>query len=373
MSKLPLLATCATLAAGPLWAEAPQVVTDIAPVHALTSTVMDGVGTPVLLVKPGLSPHSYALRPSQARALQDADLVVWVGEGLAPWLEKPLESLAGRGEMLELIEAEGTIKLPYRGADDVLAAAEAEHADHDHAVDDHDDHDHEEGHDDHDHDAHEEGHDDHDDHDHDAHEEGHDDHDGHGHDAHEEEHDEGHDEAGHHHHHGSYDPHAWLDPQNGAVWLEVIAEKLAALDPEHADLYRANAAKGQAEIAAAVDEVTEALRPMQGVAFVSYHDAFQYFEKRFGLTLVGTVTPGDATDPSPAQLAQLRDRLVDLGVRCAFAEPQFDTGLLEAAVAGRDIPILELDPLGRRHELGKGLYPALIRDLGAGFAACAAH
>ena len=348
MSKLPLLATCVTLAAGPLWAEVPQVVTDIAPVHALTSTVMDGVGSPVLLVKPGLSPHSYALRPSQARALQDADLVVFVGEGLAPWLVKPLESLAGKGEMLELIEAEGAVKLPYRGADDVLAAAEAEHAGHDHAGDDHDDHDH---------DAHEEGHDEHDDHDH---------------EGPEEVHDEGHDEAGHHHH-GAYDPHAWLDPQNGALWLGLIAERLAALDPEHAEQYRANAAKGQAEIAAAVDEVTEAVRPMQGVAFVSYHDAFQYFEKRFGLTLVGTVTPGDATDPSPAQLAQLRDRLVDLGVRCAFAEPQFDTGLLEAAVAGRDIPILELDPLGRRHALGKGLYPALIRDIGAGFAACAAH
>ena len=331
MSKLPLLATCLALVAGPLRAEVPQVVTDIAPVHALTSTVMEGVGSPVLLVKPGLSPHSYALRPSQARALQDADLVVWVGEGLAPWLEKPLESLAGKGEMLELIEAEGTIKLPYRGADDVLAAAEAGHAGHDH-------------------DAHEDGHDEHDDHEQAADQ-----------------------EAGHTHDHGSYDPHAWLDPQNGAVWLGVIAEKLVALDPEHAELYRANAARGQAEIAAVMDEVTEAVRPMQGEAFVSYHDAFQYFEKRFGLTLAGTVTPGDATDPSPAQLAQLRDRLVDLQVRCAFAEPQFDTGLLAAAVAGQDIPIVELDPLGRRHALGKGLYPALIRDIGAGFAACAAH
>ncbi len=113
-----------------------------------------------------------------------------------------------------------------------------------------------------------------------------------------------------------------------------------------------------------------ALRPMQGVAFVSYHDAFQYFEARFGLSLAGTVTPGDAADPSPAQLARLRDRLADLGVRCAFAEPQFDTRLLQAAIDGRDIPILELDPLGRAHEPGKGLYPALIRDLGAGFAAC---
>ena len=356
MSKLPLIATSLALLAGPLRAEVPQVVTDIAPVHALTAQVMDGVGEPELLVRPGLSPHSYALRPSQARALQDADLVVWIGEGLAPWLEKPLEALAGHGEMLELIEAEGTVKLPYRGADDILAAAEAAH-------DEHDDHDHDaqEDHNDH---AAEAGDEDHDDHDGEADEDGH-----------EEGQEEGHEheEAGHHHHHGSYDPHAWLDPQNGSVWLGVIAEKLAALDPEHAELYRANAAKGQAEIAAAVDEVAAAVAPMKGVPVVSYHDAFQYFEARFGLTLVGTVTPGDATDPSPAQLARLRDRLQELGVRCAFAEPQFDTRLLQAAVAGRDIPILQLDPLGREHAVGKDLYPALIRDLGAGFAACVAH
>lgn len=351
MSKLPLIATSLALLAGPLRAEVPQVVTDIAPVHALAAQVMDGVGAPELLVRPGQSPHSYALRPSQARALQEADLVVWVGEGLSPWLEKPLAALAGDGRMLELMEAEGTVKLSYRGADDILAAAEAGHDDHDdHADHDHDDHaDHgDEGHD-------------------------HEDHGDAGHEDAQDHEEAGHEEAGHNHdHHGSYDPHGWLDPQNGSVWLGLIAEQLAGLDPEHADLYRANAAKGQAEIAAAVAEVSEAVKPMQGVPFVSYHDAFQYFEARFGLTLVGTVTPGDATDPSPAQLDRLRDRLEDLGVRCAFAEPQFDTRLLQAAVAGRDIPILELDPLGREHELGKDLYPALIRDLGAQFAACVA-
>ncbi|TDK42183.1 zinc ABC transporter substrate-binding protein [Antarcticimicrobium luteum] len=340
MSKLPLFAACLSLLAGPLRAEVPQVVTDIAPVHALTAQVMDGVGTPELLVRPGQSPHSYALRPSQARALQQADLVIWVGEGLTPWLEKPLTSLAAQGEILELMAAEGTVKLPYRGAEDILAAAEAAQR--------HD---------------------------------GQDDHGGHGeHAADDGEARDGthggeadHEEAGHHHGHGGDDPHAWLDPRNGSVWLDLIAGRLAALDPEHAGIYRANAARGQAGIAAAMNEVAGMLRPMQGVAFVSYHDAFQYFEARFGLTLAGTVTPGDATNPSPAQLARLRDRLEDLEVRCAFAEPQFDTRLLQAAVAGRDIPILELDPLGRAHELGKDLYPALIRDLGAGFAACAGN
>lgn len=343
MSKFSMLAAAAVIAASPALAEVPQVVTDIAPVHSLTAQVMKGVGEPVLLVRPGLSPHSYALRPSQARALQDAGLVVWVGHALSPWLEKPLESLAGKADLLELLDAEGTVKLPYRGAADIMAGADHDDHDHDH---DHDhakaeDHDHDHDHGDHDHDA---------DHDHDH---------AHG------------DDDGHHHDHNGPDPHAWLEPENGRVWLGLIAEELAKLDPEHADTYRANAAEGQAKIAALEEGIAAATAPMKGVPFVAYHDAFQYFETHFGLTLVGRVTASDATEPSPAQLDALRDRLDDLDVRCAFTEPQFNTGLLTAAVEDRNIPILELDPLGRRHELGPDLYPALLQDVGASFAECA--
>lgn len=337
MSKLPLLAALTALGAGPALAEVPRVVTDIAPVHSLTAQVMQGLGEPVLLVKPGQSPHSYALRPSEARALQDAGLVVWVGHELAPWLEKPLEALAGKADLLELLDGAGTVARPYRGAADILAEA-------DHGGEGHDDH---------------AGHDDHDDH-----------------AAAEQDHDHDHaaaaDDDGHNHDHSGRDPHAWLDPENGKIWLGLIADHLAALDPEHAETYRANAAAGQARIDAVEQALTAELQPMQGVPFVSYHDAFQYFELRYGLTLVGRVTASDAADPSPAQLAQLRDRLDDLGVRCAFTEPQFDTRLLQAAVEGRDIPILELDPLGRDLTPGAGLYPALLEDVGAAFAACAA-
>lgn len=339
MSKLPLYAALATLGALPALAEVPRVVTDIAPVHSLTAQVMEGVGEPVLLVKPGQSPHHYALRPSEAQALQDAGLVVWVGHALTPWLEKPLEALAAKAEVLELLDAEGTVERPYRGAADIMAGADHdEHAGHDHGEAD-------------DHAAEEHGEEqaeEHADHDHAA------------------------ADDGHNHDHNGPDPHAWLDPENGKVWLGLIAERLAVLDPEHADVYRANAAAGQARIDGVAQEIAVAVEPMAGVPFVAYHDAFQYFELRYGLTLVGRVTASDAADPSPAQLDELRDRLGDLGVRCAFTEPQFDTRLLKAAVEDRDIPILELDPLGRSHDLGADLYPALLEDVGASFAACAA-
>ncbi|MDK3017539.1 zinc ABC transporter substrate-binding protein [Pseudodonghicola flavimaris] len=335
MSKLPLIAALAAAGALPAWAEVPRVVTDIAPVHSLTAQVMKGLGEPVLLVQPGQSPHSYALRPSQARALQEAGLVVWVGHALTPWLEKPLDALAEKAETLELLDGDGTIERPYRGAADIMAAV----ARMEQAQDDHDDH----GHDDHDHG----------------------DHDGHDHEA-------AMDDDGHNHDHNGADPHAWLDPENGKVWLGLIAEELAELDPEHAATYRANAAEGQARIDAIETQLKAEVAPMRGVPFVSYHDAFQYFELRYGLQLTGRVTASDASDPSPAHLDALRDRLGELGVRCAFTEPQFDTRLLSAAIAGRDIPILELDPLGRSFEPGPDLYPQLLEAVGGSFAACAA-
>src|SRR6056297_3016814 len=151
MFRLTLAASL--LASGAALADVPRISTDILPVHGLVSRVMEGVGSPDLLVDPGASPHGYALRPSQAAALQDADAVIWVSDDLAPWLEGPLDTLAADAVRLELMEVTGTTTYAFR--------ENAVFDDHDH--DAHDDH----GHDDHGHDDH--GHDDHahDDHGHD--------------------------------------------------------------------------------------------------------------------------------------------------------------------------------------------------------------
>ncbi|MGR3636002.1 MAG: metal ABC transporter solute-binding protein, Zn/Mn family, partial [Shimia sp.] len=153
-------------------AETPRVVADIAPVHSLVVQVMEGVGTPDLLMQPTVSPHGYALRPSEARALQNADLVFWVGHELTPQLEGVFESLAGDAHAVGLLDQKETVRYNFRSAEDYEISSEDDHGHGDH--DDHADHD---DHDDHD----EHGHDDHDDHaDHDDH----DDHDEHGHDDH---------------------------------------------------------------------------------------------------------------------------------------------------------------------------------------------
>ncbi|MCE8553744.1 zinc ABC transporter substrate-binding protein [Ruegeria pomeroyi] len=329
LSLSALMMTCAT----PLLAEVPQVAVDIAPVHSLVAQLMAGVGEPDLIVRPGASPHGYALRPSEARAVQQADLVVWMGEELTPWLEKPLSSLSGDARHIALLEQPATARLGYR----------------DLAHDDHEDHD--------DHDDHKE----HADHETQG-DKGHDDHAQAAHDDHDGDHD-----------HSGTDPHAWLDPGNASVWLSLLAEELAGLDPDHADRYRANAAEAQARLAELTVQIAAELQPMQGKPFIAFHDAYQYFERPFGLTLAGTVSLGDASSPSPARLAHLREEVVEEGVTCAFSEPQYNTALLETAVEGTGAAIFVLDPLGAGLEPGPELYPQVLRDMAASFAACAAR
>ena len=273
-----LLSAC--LFASSAAAEVPRVVADIAPVHGLVSKVMEGLGTPDLILPPGVSPHHHAMRPSEARALSQADLVIWVGHGLTPWLEKPLENLSGNATHISLAELAGVTALPIREAG-LLGG-------HDHGRD--------------------KGHDD----DH-GHEDSHGHKDSHG---HEESH--GHDEEKE----AALDPHLWLDPGNASIWLDRIAEALAEKDPENASLYRANAAAGRAEISEAEGAVAAQLAGLKGVPFILLHDAFQYFEAHFGLEALAAVKSFEADAPGPARLSELRGALKESGARCALSEPQ---------------------------------------------------
>src|SRR6056297_1935465 len=374
----PVLAALCLAITGAAHADAPRVVADIAPVQSLVARVMDGAGAPELLIRPDASPHAYAMRPSEARALEQADLVVWMGPGLTPWLGDPIETLAPEAAHLSLLTAPETLILPGR-IDPRFAAHDH---DHDHGAaeggghDDHDDHDHEAGHDhddhkDHDHEAGHD-HDDHKDHDHEA---GHDDHDYHKDHDHAADHDDhaGHAHAdaadAHAHAHAGPDPHAWLDPQNAALWLDLIARELSALDPENADLYAANAAAGQAELSALSEDIAARLAPLADRSFLVFHDAYQYFENRFGLGAAGALSIGDASEPSPARLVELRALAQEQGADCVFAEPQFNTAVI-ASVFGDSVPVGELDPIGVGLEPGAGLYPAMLRNMASAMAEC---
>lgn len=325
------LSVAAGLTTDAAYADVPQVATDIAPVHALVARVMDGVGTPALIVAQGASPHEYSLRPSEAGALQEADIVVWIGPDLTPWLGDAIATLADDATLLTLLEAEGTLELPVR--ENALFEAHA----HDHGDNDDHDEDHVEyAADDHDHEAHD---------DHDA-----------------DEHDD--------HHHGARDPHAWLSPDNAALWMDLIAAELASADPDNAARYTANAAAGRAELAAVKEEVAALLDPVRGRDFIVFHDAYQYFEQAFDLPAAGAISVSDAADPSPARIAEIQARVAEQGVSCVLSEPQFNPGIVAAVMDGTEAQTAVLDPLGSDIAPGPDFYPQLMRNLARTLADC---
>jgi len=321
-----------------------KVVTSIKPIHSLASYLMEGVGSPDLIVDGYASPHGFALKPSHAKMLQEADLIFWVGEGLENFLEKPLKSIAKKAEKIELLEIKGLKKLKFREKN---------------IFDEHDDHGHEkEGHD-------EDGHDDHG-----QQEEGHDDH-GHdedGHDEHGHEED-GHDDHGHEGHaHGEYDPHIWLDPANAKTILNEMVEHLIENDEKNASIYKSNLDKALKDIDKLISDVNSELN--QNISFIVFHDAYQYFENRFNVKVLGAFTVNTDVMPGAEQLSEIREIIEHDKVGCIFSEPQFNPDIINAVAKDMDIKTGVLDPLGATLDPGKGLYFKLIKNMSNSFKGC---
>ncbi|MDC0396537.1 zinc ABC transporter substrate-binding protein [Candidatus Pelagibacter sp.] len=349
LKKLPLILTILSLVSfiTPVNAEV-KVVTSIKPLHSLASYLMDGVGKPDLIVDGYASPHGFSMKPSHAKMLQDADLIFWVGEDLENFLEKPLNSIAKKAEKIELMDIKGLNVLSFRERN---------------IFDEHDDHDDHEGHakkkkDDHDdHDGHakkkKDDHDDQDDYD------GHakkkkDEHDDH--DDHEE------------HGHGEYDPHIWLDPINAKVILKEMTEHLIENDSKNTSTYKSNLDKALKDIDKLTMNVMTELN--QSVSSIVFHDAYQYFEKRFNVNILGAFTVNTDVMPGAEQLAQIREIIEHDKVSCVFSEPQFNPDIIKAVAKDMNIKTGIIDPLGATLDPGRDLYFDLIRNMSASFKGC---
>ncbi|WP_440933466.1 zinc ABC transporter substrate-binding protein [Candidatus Pelagibacter sp.] len=350
-----------------------KVVASIKPIHSLASYLMDGIAKPDLIVDGYASPHGFAMKPSHAKMLQNADLIFWVGEDLESFLEKPLSSIAKKAEKIELMETKGlqVLKFRERNIFDEHDHDDHGHDDHGKKEDDHDDH----GHDDHgkkedDHDDH--GHDDHgkkeDDHDHDDHGKKEDDHDHDDHGKKEDDHDDhGHDDHDGHAH-GEFDPHIWLDPINAKAMLNEMAEHLIENDPKNEAKYKSNLAKALQEIDKLTIDVMTDLS--SSVASIVFHDAYQYFEKRFNVNILGAFTVNTDVMPGAEQLAEIREIIEHDKVACVFSEPQFNPDIIKAVAKDMNIKTGVVDPLGATLDPGKDLYFNLIRNMSASFKGC---
>jgi zinc transport system substrate-binding protein len=290
---------------------------------------MNGVAKPDLIVDGYASPHGFAMKPSHAKMLQNADLIFWVGEDVENFLEKPLGSIAKKAEKIELMQIKGLQVLKFRERN---------------IFDDHDDH----GHDDHDkkedHDSHakKEDHDDH------GKKEDHDDHERHA--------------------HGEFDPHIWLDPINAKVILNEMVEHLIENDPKNEAKYKSNLDEALKDIdKLTIDVMTELSNSVSSIVF---HDAYQYFEKRFNVNILGAFTVNTDVMPGAEQLAEIREIIEHDKVACVFSEPQFNPDIIKAVAKDMKIKTGVIDPLGATLNPGKDLYFSLIKNMSASFKGC---
>ncbi len=320
-------------------ARALEVVVSIKPIHSLVAGVMGETGKPRLIVKGQASPHTYQMRPSEARAIGEADLVVWVGETMETFLARAIANLGAGAAVATLHEAAGVRLLPGRPGgmweNDHREAGHDDHADHGHR------------------------------------ESGHDKHDGHAHRDHRESGHDGHeDHADHGHRHGAFDMHIWLDPDNARGIVAAVADALARIDPDRAGIYRENAGAMRARIDSLDSSLHTRLEPVRGRAFIAFHDAYQYFEHAYGLNAKGTIAVSPARPPSAGRIARLRAGLVEHDIRCVFSEPQFEPDLVRTLVDGTKVRTAALDPLGAGIEPGPDAWFRMIRELGETMADC---
>lgn len=292
------------------------VVTSIKPVHSLVAGVMEGVGAPYLIVKGASSPHTYSLKPSDAKALEQANAVFWVGDGVETFLGSSIDKLARSALIVELAKAPGLTLHEIREGGPWAA---------------------------------------------------HEDHDDHG------EHADGeHTEAEGHHDHDGVDMHLWLDPDNAKAMVAKVVKALAKADPENAAAYRANGRTLTARLDALTAELEGSLSPVRSKPFVVFHDGFQYFEKRFGLNAAGSVTVSPEIQPGADRLRQIRHRISELGAVCVFAEPQFASRLIDVVIEGTKASAGVLDPLGADLNDGPELYFTLMKRNAATLKDCLA-
>ncbi|EJT04993.1 zinc ABC transporter substrate-binding protein [Rhizobium sp. CCGE 510] len=313
--SIPALAIPALLFAGTMRAaDAPVVVTSIKPIHSLVSSIMQGVGEPELIVDGAASPHTYSLKPSNAKALQEAKVIFWVGPGLEAFLEKPLQALGSDASIAALDDAPGLVKLPFRegGAfephddGDEHGGAEAAHGA----------------------------------------------------------------EAGHDPDHGAFDTHLWLDPMNAKAMAAMITTTLVAADPANALTYQANAKALDDRLTALDKEIAAAVAPVKDKPFIVFHDAYQYFEHRYGIRVAGSITVSPETIPGAERVSEIHRKVGELGATCVFAEPQFEPRLVDVVIEGTRAKSGVLDPEAATLKAGPDLYFTLMRGIAESMKDC---
>ncbi len=310
--RIPTLGLGLILAGAPVAEAAPKVVASIAPLAGIAAAVMGEGSAPTLLLPATQSPHHGALRPSQARALADADVVLWIGPELETGLDSALDAMPEAwigSHALSAMLLPKVTRRPYRHLETLGGAPEPDEG-------------------------------------------------------------EGHAGGEVHRHHGDIDPHLWLDPANAAAIADALAERLALADPDRATVYRANAKRFGDTMDALKTDLAEQLATVRGRNFVVFHDAYQYFETPFGLTAVAALTLDPAQPMGGRRLVGVRERARGLAAACVFADAQAPRGAVDGVARDLGLKAGRLDPLGVEVDPSPNSYATLLKNLAASYRAC---
>ena len=302
-----------------------KVVTTIKPLHSLISRIMETRGEPQLIIEGTNNPHTFVFKPSHAKMIEEADIVFWIGEDLEAFMEKPLNSLAKDTKKIGFMDSESIEKIEFREKN---------------IFDDHDGHEDE-------HEGHEDDDDDH----------GHKD----------DDHDDDHKDA-HAHAHGEFDPHIWLDPENAKEMVKIIRDELIKIDPEGQRQYSVNTAGATLELDNLINSVEKELS--KDISYIVFHDAYQYFENRFGVIPAGALTLNPDVLPGAKQIADIQDVINDKGIKCIFSEPQYNPKIIETLGNDMNVSTGVMDPLGAFIDAGPTMYVELINGIANSIKEC---
>ncbi len=289
-------------------ASAPSVVVSIKPLHSLVAGVMQGVAEPALLIPGSQSPHTFSLSPSDIRLINRADLIVWVGEILEAPLAKVIDANSTDTQVIGYIDLETIERAGMRKG----GAWE----------------------------------------------------------AHEHHHHETHGQQSEQEKHAGEDAHLWLSPRNAGLLVDVVAAALADIDPENAGTYQHNAAVLQERIRRLDAELSAQLAQVKHQPYIVFHDAYQLFERHYGLNAVGSVVISPDRIPGARRIHELRERLQQSGARCVFSEPQFEPGLIATIIEGTDARSGVLDPIGVDLAPGPDAWFRLMQNLADALVEC---
>ena len=273
-----------------------KVVATIKPIHSLVAGVMDGLGSPSLIVDGSNSPHNFSLKPSHAKMIEDAEIIFWAGEDLETFMIKPLESIANNATKVSFMDLDNITKLKFK-EENIL---EVEGYDDDH--DDHDDH-----------------------------------------------------------ADGEFDAHIWLDPKNAIEIVNEIAKTLSLKDPNNKNVYYSNAEKLNHSLNELIKKINLSIN--KDARFIVFHDAYQYFEKRFDVSSAGALILNEEALPSAKKVSEIHKIIKKQNINCIISEPQFNPNIIKSIAQDSSILTRSFDPLGSSFDTNKNLYFEMILSL----------